>query len=90
VASALLNYQRFTGVVFVLDLTASEGAKHPDLVVTAHAYAKEQRALGARPLVSASVSCRQHGYTDLESVVLKAMFDLDVALYGAKLGDSLL
>lgn len=81
VGSALVNYQRFTGVVFVVELTASEGVKEPDLVVTAHAYEKGKRGLGARPLASASVSCRQQGYIGLESVVMKAMFDLDVALY---------
>lgn len=57
------------------------GAKVPDLVITAHAYPKGERALGARPLVSASVSCRQQGYINLESAAMKALFDLDVALY---------
>jgi len=80
-AQAVVNYQRFTGVVFVVELTATEGAKQPDLIVTAHAFEKGKRALGARPLVSASVSCRQQGYIALESVVMKALYDLDVALY---------
>lgn len=81
VAGAIVNYSHFTGVVFVIDLTATEGAKQPDLVVTAHAYEKGKRGTGARPLASASVSCRQQGYTAVESAVMKAMFDLDVTLY---------
>jgi catabolite regulation protein CreA len=68
-------------VVFVVELTAMEGAKNPDLVVTAKGYAKGSISQGARPLASASVSCRQQGYINLESAVMKAMFDLDVALY---------
>jgi len=81
VASALVNYERFTGVVFVVELTASEGAKSPDLLVTAQAFEKGSRSLGARPLVSVSVSCRRQGYLKVESAVMKAMYDLDVALY---------
>lgn len=88
VASALVNYQKFTGAVFVLELTATEGVKQPDLLITAHAYEKGKRGLGARPLASASVSCRHQGYTGLESVVMKAMFDLDVALYASGLVES--
>lgn len=81
VGSAQVSYQKFTGVLFVIELTASEGAKQPDLIVTAHAYEKGSRGMGARPLVSVSVSCRSQDYTHLESAVMKAMFDLDVALY---------
>ena len=81
VAAAVVNYQNFTGVVFVVELTATAGAKSPDLIVTAHGYEKATKALGVRPLVSASVSCRAQGYVSLESAVMKALFDLDVALY---------
>lgn len=81
VASAVVNYQHFTGVEFVVELTSATGEKQPDLIATAHAYEKGTRALGRRPLVSSSVSCRSQNYLSLESVVMKALFDLDVALY---------
>jgi hypothetical protein len=75
------NYKHFTGVVFVVELSSAAGAKNADLIATAYAYETGRKALGARPLVSASVSCRQQGYSLLESAVLKAMYDLDVKLY---------
>lgn len=81
VAAAMENYKLFTGVEFVVELTSAAGAQSAGLFVTAHAYEKGKRALGARPLASASVSCRQAMFVSLEAVVMKALFDLDVALY---------
>jgi len=75
------NYKHFTGVVFVVELTSAVGQKTADLLVTAKAFQKGAISQGARPLASASVSCRQQGYSTLEAAVMKAMYDLDVALY---------
>jgi hypothetical protein len=81
VAQAILNYQGFWCARCEIVVTAEHGTKTGDLIVTARALKDSDTAPGPVVLASASVSARSQNYVSLESVVMKALFDCDVAMY---------
>lgn len=60
----------------------------PGLTVTAHLYADQTAAMGAKPLASASVSIDGGGAGALSAGVLSALYELDKVIYRREIGIS--
>jgi len=88
VAQAILNYQSFWQGRAELVLSAVAGPKTGDLVIVARVLSGEVEGPAPSIWASASVSCRREGYKGLESAIMKALFDLDIALYRTNGPDS--
>jgi len=81
VTQAIINYQGFWNARAEIVITAVHGLKTGDLIVCARALRDNDNYPDPTVLASASVSAKGSSYVNLESVVMKALFDLDVAIY---------
>jgi len=81
VIQAIFNYQQFWDAHAEIVICAEGGGKTGDLVIVARALRGRECEAAPTTLASVSVSCRREGYKGLESAIMKALFDLDVAIY---------
>ena len=81
VAQAMLNYEHFNGCQIEVAVTALKGTKTPDLCVIARSLKDNEDGLGVIVLASASVRALQTQYRSMDAVILKCLYDLDVAMW---------